>query len=104
MVAKKVAQWGIAKEFRSAEKWVAPKACAKVAFQAVKRVLWLVCIVQVVLWADWTDEKARPTVFESVSYLAAAMDANSVDMMDLIEVIKKVAQMAAKVAVMIVLS
>ena len=56
------------------------------------------------LWADWTDEKARPTVFESVSYLAAAMDANSVDMMDLIEVIKKVAQMAAKVAVMIVLS
>ena len=45
MVAKKVAQWGIAKEFRSAEKWVAPKACAKVAFQAVKKALWLVCIV-----------------------------------------------------------
>ena len=55
------------------------------------------------LWADWTDEKARPTVAESVSYLAAAMDANSVDMMDLIEVIKKVVQMAAKVAVMTVL-
>ena len=103
MVAKKVAQWGFPKEFRSAEKWVAPKACAKVALQAVKKVLWLVCIVQVVLWADWTDEKARPTVAESVSYLAATMDAKSVDTMDLIEVIQKVVQMAAKVAVMMVL-
>ncbi len=55
------------------------------------------------LWADWTDEKARPTVAETVSYLAATMDAKSVDTMDLIEVIQKVVQMAAKVTVMVVL-
>ncbi len=50
------------------------------------------------LLADWTDEKARPTVAESVSYLAAAMDAKSVDTMDLIEVIQKVVQMVRNLA------